>query len=139
LIALSDVPDDVFSAGMMGDGVAIEPSDGHVVSPIDGTIQAVFPTKHAIGIIGNNNEEILIHMGLDTVSLQGQGFETLVEAGQSVKAGEPITNMDLNIIKQAGYATVIPILVTNSADFASVTDISAQDVQIGDTIITIKS
>jgi phosphotransferase system IIA component len=78
-------------------------------------------------------------MGLDTVSLQGQGFETLVEAGQSVKAGEPITNMDLNIIKQAGYATVIPILVTNSADFASVTDISAQDVQIGDTIITIKS
>lgn len=139
LIALSDVPDDVFSAGMMGDGVAIEPSDGHVVSPIDGTIQAVFPTKHAIGIIGNNNEEILIHMGLDTVSLQGQGFETLVEAGQSVKAGEPISNMDLNIIKQAGYATVIPILVTNSADFASVTDISAQDVQIGGTIITIKS
>lgn len=139
LIALADVPDDVFSAGMMGDGVAIEPSDGHVVSPIAGTIQAVFPTKHAIGIIGDNNEEILIHMGLDTVSLQGQGFETLVEAGQTVKAGDPLTNMDLTVIKEAGYATVIPILVTNSADFASVTDVPAQDVQIGNTIITIKS
>lgn len=139
LIALADVPDDVFSTGMMGNGVAIEPNDGNIVSPVNGTIQAVFPTKHAIGIIGENNEEILIHMGLDTVSLEGKGFETLIEAGQTVKAGDPISKMDLNVIKEAGLATVIPVLVTNSADFGSVTGVDAQDVQVGDTIITVKS
>ena len=139
LVALADVPDNVFSTGMMGNGVAIEPNDGNIVSPINGKIQAIFPTKHAIGIIGENNEEILIHMGLDTVSLQGKGFETLVEADQTVKAGDPISKMNLNVIKEAGLATVIPILVTNSADFESVIGIAAQDVQVGDTIITIKS
>ncbi len=85
VVPLSEVPDQVFSTKMMGDGFAVEPTDGTVVSPVDGTIVNVFPTKHAIGIQSNTGREVLIHFGIDTVKLNGQGFEALVSEGAAVK------------------------------------------------------
>ena len=135
LITLDNVPDEVFSTGMMGQGVAIQPSNGEIFSPINGTVQTIFPTKHAIGLVGEQGAEVLIHMGLDTVNLQGKGYDILVTEGQSVSVGEPLVNMDLQAIQSEGYQTITPIILTNSADFDSVTTQAEQAVEIGDVII----
>ncbi|WP_258087901.1 glucose PTS transporter subunit IIA [Weissella fangxianensis] len=137
LIALDNVPDEVFSTGMMGQGVAIQPSNGEILSPIDGTVQTIFPTKHALGLVGEQGEEVLIHMGLDTVNLQGKGFDILVTEGQTVSVGDPLVNMDLPTIQTAGYQTITPIILTNSADFGSVTSPAEKTVEAGDVIIQV--
>ncbi|AMA73607.1 glucose-specific PTS transporter subunit IIBC [Aneurinibacillus thermoaerophilus] len=113
VVDLKDVPDQVFSQKMMGDGFAIEPDNGEVVSPIDGTVTTLFPTKHAVGLLADNGREVLIHFGIDTVKLQGEGFEALVEQGAKVKAGQPLLRVNLNEIKGKVPSTITPIIFTN--------------------------
>jgi glucose PTS system EIICBA or EIICB component len=113
IVPLSEVPDQVFSQKMMGDGFAIMPTDGTVVSPVDGKIVNVFPTKHAIGIESVGGHEILIHFGIDTVKLNGQGFEAHVNQGDEVKKGQPILSVDLEYVKNNAPSIVTPIIFTN--------------------------
>jgi glucose PTS system EIICBA or EIICB component len=113
---ISDVPDQVFSGKMMGDGFAIIPAEGMVVSPVDGEIVNLFPTKHAIGIMSDNGREILIHIGIDTVNLKGKGFETLVSENDRVEKGQPLLKIDLDYIKEHATSTITPIVFTNLAE-----------------------
>lgn len=110
---LSEVPDQVFSGKMMGDGFAIVPTEGIVVSPVDGEIATFFPTKHAIGIQASDGREILIHVGIDTVNLKGEGFEALAAQGEKVKAGQPLLKMDLAYLEEHATSTITPIIFTN--------------------------
>ena len=116
LVAITDVPDAVFAGKMMGDGFAIIPSDGTVVSPVDGKIVNLFPTKHALGILAENGREILIHFGIDTVKLKGEGFETLVSENDQVKQGQPLLKVNLDYIKENATATITPVVFTNLAE-----------------------
>lgn len=112
---ITEVPDQVFSGKMMGDGFAIVPSEGTIVSPVDGKIINLFPTKHAIGILSNTGREILIHVGIDTVNLKGQGFETLVSENDTVTKGQPLLKVDLDYIKEHATSIMTPIVFTNLA------------------------
>ncbi|VMN23793.1 PTS system beta-glucoside-specific transporter subunit EIIABC [Streptococcus pneumoniae] len=120
IIPLSDVQDKTFSDKLIGDGVAIIPSEGKVYAPFDGKITNIFPTKHAIGLKSDEGIELLIHIGLDTVELKGQGFISHVEEGDRVFKNQLIFEMDLNLIKSKGYETVTPVIVTNTNDFLDV-------------------
>jgi sugar PTS system EIIA component len=134
-VNLSAVPDPVFSEKMMGDGLAIEPSEGIVVSPVDGEIMQVFPTKHAVGIRAKNGAEILIHIGLETVSLKGEGFETHVKQGDTVKAGEKLVTFDIGVIGEKAKSTVTPIIITNTDQAASLKILTEGNVEKGTTPI----
>ncbi|TWT14648.1 PTS system trehalose-specific EIIBC component [Streptococcus sp. sy010] len=114
---LSQATDPVFASGVMGQGVLIEPSDGKVVAPFDGTVSVLFPTKHAIGLVSDAGVEVLIHIGMDTVSLDGKGFEAYVKQGERVAAGDTLINFDLNVIKAANLVSETPIIVTNQEQF----------------------
>ncbi|MEK4666163.1 glucose-specific PTS transporter subunit IIBC [Niallia sp. FSL R7-0271] len=120
LVPITEVPDPVFAGKMMGDGFAIIPSEGTVVSPVDGKIVNLFPTKHAIGIMADSGREILIHFGIDTVKLKGEGFETLVGENDEVKKGQPLLKVDLDFIKENATSTTTPIIFTNLAEGESV-------------------
>ncbi|MCT4796688.1 glucose-specific PTS transporter subunit IIBC [Exiguobacterium alkaliphilum] len=113
ILSLDDVPDQVFSGRMMGDGFAIEPSDGKVVAPFTGTITTFFPTKHAIGLLSDDGREILIHVGLDTVNLKGEGFTSKVKEGDRVEAGDVLLDVDLNLIRDRVPSLITPIIWTN--------------------------
>lgn len=115
VVAITEVPDQVFAEKMMGDGFAIVPTEGMVVSPVDGKIVNLFPTKHAIGILSDNGREILIHFGIDTVNLKGEGFETLVSENARVVKGQPLLKVDLDYIKEHAKSTITPIVFTNLA------------------------
>ncbi|MGM9911163.1 MAG: beta-glucoside-specific PTS transporter subunit IIABC [Lacticaseibacillus absianus] len=136
-IKLSDVKDDVFASGAMGQGAAIEPAEGVLRAPAAGTIQMVFPTGHAVGMKTDNGAEILMHLGMDTVNLQGKGFETLVEKGQHVKAGEVLVNFDLEGIKKQGYDMTTPVVITNSKDYESV-KADLGPVEVGQKLLELK-
>ncbi len=120
LVKISEVPDEVFSSKMMGDGFAQKTTDGVVVSPVDGKIVTIFPTKHALTMLSKDGMEILIHLGVDTVNLKGEGFETLVAEGQEVKAGEELVKMDLNFINENAKSSMPIVVFTNLADEKSV-------------------
>lgn len=120
VVALSDVEDEVFSSGAMGDGVAILPSEGRVVAPADAEVTLLFPTKHAIGLKTAGGAEILIHVGMDTVSLNGSCFDSHVSVGDKVKKGQLLLTFDIEEIKKAGLTTVTPIIITNTADYQSI-------------------
>ncbi|HJV17935.1 MAG TPA: glucose-specific PTS transporter subunit IIBC [Bacillales bacterium] len=113
IIPITEVPDQVFAGKMMGDGFAIIPMEGTVVSPVAGKIVNLFPTKHAIGILSDNGREILIHVGIDTVNLKGQGFETLIAEADRVEKGQPLLKFDLDYIKKHAASTITPIVFTN--------------------------
>lgn len=113
ILPMEEVPDKVFSDKMMGDGLAIEPSEGKILSPVDGTIVTIFPTNHAIGLESKEGLEILIHIGLDTVELQGEGFNRIIEEGQKVKKGDLLMEFDIEKIQVAGKSTITPIVITN--------------------------
>ncbi|MDD5406338.1 MAG: PTS glucose transporter subunit IIA [Sulfurovaceae bacterium] len=113
IIDLGDVPDEVFSAKMAGDGIAIKPSENIFCSPIDGTLTKVFPTNHAF-VVSNNGLEVIVHIGIDTVELNGNGFTRLVNEGTSVKAGDSIIQIDLPLVSSKAKSIVTPIVVNSS-------------------------
>lgn len=113
IVDLSQVPDPVFAEKMTGDGVAINPTGDTIVAPADCTVTLIFGTKHAIGLTTNTGLELLIHFGLDTVALNGEGFEALVEQGQKVKAGTPLMRVNKELISSKGYALITPFIITN--------------------------
>ncbi|MFI3150887.1 PTS system trehalose-specific EIIBC component [Streptococcus suis] len=115
---LSQATDPVFSSGVTGTGLVIEPSQGLLTAPVDGTVSVLFPTRHAIGITTAQGLELLIHIGMDTVSLEGKGFEAHVKQGDSIKAGDKLISFDIPTIQEAGLVTETPIIVTNQADFS---------------------
>ncbi|KAF1299193.1 PTS beta-glucoside transporter subunit EIIBCA [Enterococcus sp. JM4C] len=120
VIPLEEVNDSAFSAKMMGEGIAILPEDNQIVAPFSGTVAAIFPTKHAIGLVSDSGIELLIHVGIDTVELDGKYFESFVEAGDRVEKGQLLLTADFAKIKAAGYDIITPIVVTNSKDYIEV-------------------
>lgn len=120
VVALDTVRDEVFSSGAMGKGIAIMPSEGVVYAPFDGEVVTIFQSKHAIGLRSDSGVEVLIHVGLDTVQLEGQHFESHVENGQRVKEGDVLVTFDLEAIAKAGYDTITPVIVTNTRNYLDV-------------------
>lgn len=138
VVPLSEVNDPVFAEEMMGKGVAVIPTIGRVVSPIDGEIITIFETKHAIGLKSTAGAEILIHVGLDTVKLDGKYFTTHVEVGSKVKVGDLIVEFDIQGIKSEGYDTITPVLVCNSQDYKEISYLKMGAVTEKEKIIRIK-
>ncbi|MGH1646512.1 beta-glucoside-specific PTS transporter subunit IIABC [Enterococcus gilvus] len=120
MMPLSTAKDQAFAQGVLGKGVVIHPTVGEVVAPFDGTVMTMFPTKHAIGLVSDNGLELLIHIGLDTVQLDGQFFESFVEQGAKVKRGDKLVTFDIKAIEEAGYSVETPVIVTNSADYLDI-------------------
>lgn len=138
-IPLSAVEDGVFSEGMLGEGAAIEPTSGEVKAPCNGEISMVFDTKHAIGLVTEDGVELLIHVGIDTVQLNGKCFDVKVKAGDKVKTGDLLSVVDLEGIKAAGYRTVTPVIVSNTEDYAEVKMTAAEgDIKAGAELLKIK-
>ncbi len=136
IVPLDQVPDQVFASGAMGKGIAIDPTDGVVVAPTKATVNLVFPTSHAIGLTTENGAELLIHIGMDTVSLAGKGFKTYVEAGDVVEAGQKLIEFDLATIRDAKLPVITPVIVTNTADFDDVLTTKEARVNTGDYLFT---
>ncbi|UAL48964.1 PTS glucose transporter subunit IIA [Sutcliffiella horikoshii] len=130
---LSEVPDPTFSQKMMGDGLAIVPTEGEVVSPVDGEIVQFFHTKHAIGIRSLSGAEILIHVGLETVSMNGEGFEGHVKEGDKVKAGDKLITFNIDLIKEKAADIITPIVITNGENVESLDKKSMADAVKGQT------
>ena len=136
LIPLSDVKDEVFSQGMMGKGIAILPDEGKLYSPVTGKVAAVFPTKHAIGIVGSSGVEILIHVGMDTVELNGKYYKLHVKKDDAVRIGELLLEFDMDKIKASGYEVVTPVVITNPMEFSDIVVSNASNVNISDRLMT---
>lgn len=139
VVALSNVNDPVFSSGAMGQGIAVKPSEDVVYAPADAEVTIVFPTGHAYGLRTANGAEILIHVGIDTVTMNGEGFEQKVAQGDKVKAGDVLGTFDSNKIAAAGLDDTTMVIVTNTADYASVTPVASGSVVKGDAIIEVKA
>lgn len=116
VIAIDQVADPVFSQKMMGEGFAVKPSNGEITAPVSGVVKSIFPTKHALIIETDNKVGILLHIGIDTVALEGAGFQSLVEAGQKVSAKEPILQVDLNLLKKEGKDDVVMVVFPEEKD-----------------------
>lgn len=138
VMPLAEVKDEVFSSGAMGQGVAVEPTNGLLRAPADGKMVMTFATGHAVGMKSNDGAEILIHIGMDTMNLQGKGFETLVQKGQEVKAGDPLVKFDIDAIKEAGYTVTTPIVITNSKEYGQVRQVAFGEVKTGDKILDLE-
>ncbi|HFU4000925.1 TPA: beta-glucoside-specific PTS transporter subunit IIABC [Streptococcus suis] len=136
VVKLEDVPDAVFASGAMGKGIAIDPLDGILVSPAKAEVTLVFPTKHAIGLRTENGAELLIHIGMDTVSLAGKGFESFVQVGDLVEAGQKLLEFDLHQIKAADLPVITPIIVTNTADYEDILVTQESQINSGDYLLT---
>ena len=133
---LSQATDPVFSSGVMGQGVVIEPSQGELVSPVNGTVTVLFPTKHAVGIVSEEGVELLMHIGMDTVSLDGKGFEAHVAQGDKVVVGQQLISFDMDVIKKAGLVTETPVIITNQDDFqADVEGDLPRDIKRGEVLM----
>ena len=139
VVALENVNDPVFSSGAMGQGIAVKPSQGVVYAPADAEVSIAFPTGHAFGLKTADGAEILIHVGIDTVSMNGEGFEAKVAQGDKVKAGDVLGTFDSNKIAAAGLDDTTMVIVTNTADYASVTPVASGSVVKGDAIIEVKA
>ena len=138
VVALENVNDPVFSSGAMGQGIAVKPSQGVVYAPADAEVSIAFPTGHAFGLKTAKGAEILIHVGIDTVSMNGEGFEAKVAQGDKVKAGDVLGTFDSNKIAAAGLDDTTMVIVTNTADYASVTPVASGSVVKGDAVIEVK-
>ncbi len=137
VLPLSEVPDPVFSKGTMGPGVGILPTDDTVYAPADGMVVAAQPSGHAFGLVLDGGIELLIHVGIDTVQLKGEGFDVKVTKGQKVTAGTPLVTFDRTIIEEAGYSLVTPVIVLNGRKFGSVTAAAEGTVAVGDPLLTL--
>ncbi|MGV9869267.1 glucose PTS transporter subunit IIA [Rhodococcus koreensis] len=126
VIPLAEVPDPVFSGAVLGDGAAIDPADGHFVAPVSGTLMMAMASGHAYGIRTPDGVEILLHIGIDTVKLQGEGFDVHVKQGDTVEAGDPLCDVDLDAVRAAGYSTITPLIITSKAAVSDVTAIPGE-------------
>ena len=138
-VALADVQDKVFASGAMGKGLGIIPADGRIYAPISGSIKAAMKTGHAFGIKSEDGVEVLVHIGIDTVQLQGRGFESAVTRGQQVRAGDLLAVVDLDVVREAGYDTTTLVMVTNTAQLGSVDPVTGRTFAQGDTAITVQA
>lgn len=138
IIKLEDVEDEVFSAKILGDGIAVEPSEGKLYAPCDGKVDMIFDTKHAVNLVSDSGCEILLHIGIDTVKLNGEFFETHVSDGQQIKKGDLLITFDIDGIKNAGYKTTTPMIICNTDDYNSITPIANGSISAGDKILEIK-
>ena len=137
VIPLTEVKDEAFSGELLGKGVAVDPTEGNVVAPCNGTVTTLFPTKHAIGIVTENGAELLIHLGLDTVKLEGEHFTAHIAQGDKVKKGQLMVTVDLEAVKAAGYSMVTPIIVTNTPDYLDVVAMSSTSVNKEEELLTL--
>lgn len=138
LVNIKEVSDPTFSEEILGKGVAVIPSDGRFYAPADGTVTTIFPTGHAAAVTTEDGVEVLIHIGLDTVKLDGKHFNIVASEGQKVKAGDLLIEADLEQIRSEGYDIITPIIICNSDDFAEILPEADRDVVQGDTIIVLK-
>lgn len=138
VIRLSDIQDEAFSSGAMGAGIAIEPLEGKVYAPCDGEISAFFPTGHAVGITAKTGAEILIHIGMDTVSLDGKGFTAKAKSGEKIKKGQLLLEFDMEYIKSQNLPLTTPVVVTNSDDMAELKTTDVEMVSNADVIMECK-
>ena len=136
-IPLTEVPDETFAGEILGKGIAIEPSEGTVYAPCDAEVSTLFPTNHAIGLTTNDGVEILIHVGIDTVQLDGKGYKAFVAEGDKVSKGQKLIEFDIAEITAAGYKTVTPVIITNSDDYKEVTGLKSGDTASQDEIIKV--
>ena len=138
VMPLSEVPDGAFASGALGNGFGVEPNDGKVTSPINGQVMMVFETKHAIGLVSDEGVEVMIHVGLDTVTMKGEGFTAHVKAGDQDKVGDLLLDVDLEAVKAAGHPTVTPIVVTNTMNYKAVEVLSTGNITHKEDILVIK-
>ena len=137
MMPLSTAKDQAFAEGILGKGVLIHPTKGEVIAPFDGTVMTLFPSKHAIGLVSDNGLELLIHIGLDTVQLNGEHFTAHVKQGDKIKQGQKLVSFDKEAIEAAGYSVETPVIVTNSADYLDIIDTDKQDVCNEDDLLTV--
>jgi len=137
LMALSEVPDEVFSSGAMGQGVAVEPSNNEVTAPADGKIVFIAPSKHAVGVRTNSGVELLIHVGLETVELNGEPFTVHVEDGQGVHQGDPLITFDQDMIREKGLPTITPVIITNIGEYEEAVVEDATEINTGDRLLSV--
>lgn len=137
VVALSEVDDPTFAGELLGKGVAIKPSEGKVVAPFDGKIEALFPTKHAIAMTNSDGVELMVHIGIDTVKLEGKYYEAHVNQGDTVKKGDTLITFDIDGITNAGYPVITPVIVTNAANYSDVQGITGKNAEQSDNIIRI--
>lgn len=133
--SLEEVPDPTFSQKMMGDGMAIDPSDGKVIAPLDGEVVQIFPTKHAVGILSNEGTEVLIHIGLDTVNLDGEGFEAHVKQGDKVKTSDPLITFDVDFVREKAAGVITPVIITNGEQIGFLEKTKEATAVAGDTVL----
>lgn len=134
-VPLEEIPDPVFAEKMMGEGFGIEPTDGVVAAPVSGVIMQVFPTNHAIGIKTDNGIEVLIHIGLETVAMEGKGFEGFVSEGDRVETGDKLVTFDIDLVKKEANSTISPVIITNSDELESFNIESVTEAVKGETVI----
>ena len=137
VVPLEQVKDESFAKGMLGPGIGIEPADGLVVAPFDGTVTVAFPTGHAYGLKSASGVQVLIHVGMDTVKLEGKGFTPRVAKGDVVCRGDVLAEVDLDVIRAAGYDTITPVVVTNKKKLGAITPVASGQIQRGDALLDV--
>ena len=139
VVPMDQVKDEVFASGALGDGVAIEPTEGKLYAPADCTVVNIFETKHAIGLSVDDDVELLLHIGIDTVKMGGKGFEAHVKEGQSVKKGDLLVSFDMDAIKAAGYLCTTPMIVCNTDDYKEIKAVASGTVKASQDLLEIKN
>ena len=137
-VPISKVSDPTFGEEILGKGVAIQPADGKIYAPADGTVEMFFDTKHAVSMTTTEGVELLVHIGLDTVALKGEHFTAHKENGDAVKKGDLLISVDLEAVKVAGYDVITPMVVCNTSDYQTVEEVTGSDVNPGDTVLILK-
>ena len=136
---LAEVEDEAFAGEVLGKGIAIEPTEGKLFSPVDGTVDNLFDTNHAIGISNNDGVEILLHIGIDTVQLNGKYFKAHVKTGQEIKKGDLLISFEIDKIKEAGYKVTTPMIICNTDDYKDVTAVADGNIEVGQDLLKLVS